>query len=92
MLLKAHNQYNNMLFSFFEALMKPPKSGPMTVLGRWCGPWYSKSCNVMNKGWLADADNSLWYRPPPKVDDAPIYEGRPKIAGTTSNYEPVKKI
>ena len=40
-------------------------SGPKTLLGRWCGPWYSPACDAMNKGWLADVDNSAWSPPPP---------------------------
>ena len=40
---------------------------PATRLGRWCGPWYNKACNAMNKGWLADMDNSVWDAPPPKA-------------------------
>jgi hypothetical protein len=76
-----------MLVSFFEALVKPSKPGPMTILGRWCGPWYSKSCNVMNKGWLADADNSVWDGPPPKVDDTPVDQEKSRAA--TSNYKSV---
>ena len=35
-----------------------------TRLGRWCGPWYSNSCNTVLKGWLNDHDHSVWNHAP----------------------------
>ena len=44
-------------------------AGPKTTLGRWCGPWYTPTCDVMSKGRFADADNSVWNLPPPKAKE-----------------------
>ena len=41
---------------------------PLTLLGRWCGPWYKTTCDVMKKGSFADIDNSVWTKPPPRSD------------------------
>lgn len=43
-------------------------AGPSSILGRWCGPWYSKSCDQMRKGALADHDNSACTAPPARKE------------------------
>lgn len=46
-----------------------PKRTHLVLWGRWC---QRPQCNPMLKGFLADADNSAWPRPPPVAPAYPI--------------------
>lgn len=59
---RLSKERNVMLARMRKAFVK--RASPNTILGRWCGPWYNETCDVMRKGRLADMDNSVWNAPP----------------------------